>query len=41
MASALKNLSDYDASKVPNAEEMKYLANMWMQLVPLPSLENF
>tara|TARA_R110000787_G_scaffold81538_2_gene176760 strand:+ start:11964 stop:13160 length:1197 start_codon:yes stop_codon:yes gene_type:complete len=27
--------------ELPNNEEMKYLANMWMQLVPLPSLENF
>ena len=27
--------------ELPSAEEMKYLANMWMQLVPLPSLENF
>jgi len=27
--------------ELPNSEEMKYLANIWMQLVPLPSLENF
>lgn len=27
--------------ELPNAEEMKYLSNMWMQLVPLPSKENF
>jgi len=27
--------------ELPNAEELKYLANMWMQLRPLPSLENF
>ena len=27
--------------ELPNAEEMKYLSNMWMQLIPLPSPENF
>jgi len=27
--------------ELPNAEEMKYLGNLWMQLMPLPSLENF
>lgn len=27
--------------ELPNAEELKYLGNLWMQLVPLPSLENF
>lgn len=26
---------------LPNAEELKYLGNIWMQLMPLPSLENF
>ena len=27
--------------ELPNSEEMKYLGNLWMQLMPLPSLENF
>jgi len=27
--------------ELPNGEELKYLANIWMQLRPLPSLENF
>ena len=27
--------------ELPDAEEMKYLTNIWMQMVPLPSLENF
>jgi hypothetical protein len=27
--------------ELPNAEEMKYLSNLWMQLVPLPSPEIF
>ena len=27
--------------ELPNSEEMKYLSNMWMQLIPLPSKENF
>lgn len=27
--------------ELPNSEELKYLANQWMQLVPLPSMENF
>jgi len=27
--------------ELPNAEELKYLANLWMQLVPLPSPEIF
>jgi hypothetical protein len=27
--------------ELPNQEELKYLTNMWMQLIPLPSPENF
>jgi hypothetical protein len=27
--------------ELPNAEELKYLANLWMQMVPLPSTEIF
>lgn len=27
--------------ELPNSEEMKYLSNLWMQLTPLPSTENF
>lgn len=27
--------------ELPNSEELKYLSNMWMQLVPLPSKENY
>jgi len=27
--------------ELPNNEELKYLANIWMQMMPLPSLENF
>jgi hypothetical protein len=27
--------------ELPNSEEMKYLSNLWMQLVPLPSKEYF
>lgn len=27
--------------ELPNSEELKYLSNMWMQLVPLPSKEIF
>lgn len=27
--------------ELPNAEELKYLANLWMQMVPLPSPEIF
>ena len=27
--------------ELPNSEELKYLANLWMQLTPLPSPENF
>ena len=27
--------------ELPNSEEMKYYTNVWMQLIPLPSKENF